>query len=136
MHSAGMIYGYTRVSTDEQDLAIQLDKLRVAGCENAFHHKEGRSGPIGCRGSSRVLVYRSFGWRVVRRTRRRARGRARLLAPVVAVATARVPAAWCRELNDVGLECSLRSAQGGTPKFMDHQHEVWFAPMFAVPGRE
>jgi DNA invertase Pin-like site-specific DNA recombinase len=35
-----MIYGYTRVSTDAQDLAIQLELLRAAGCEKVFHDKE------------------------------------------------------------------------------------------------
>src|SRR3954471_22177755 len=38
-----MIYGYARVSTDTQDLAIQLELLRAAGCEKVFHDKVARS---------------------------------------------------------------------------------------------
>ncbi|KXG87592.1 recombinase family protein [Agrobacterium bohemicum] len=37
-----MIYGYARVSTEAQDLAYQLERLRKAGCECVFHEK--RSG--------------------------------------------------------------------------------------------
>jgi DNA invertase Pin-like site-specific DNA recombinase len=39
MHNAGMIYGYARVSTDAQDLTIQLAQLKTAGCEKTFREK-------------------------------------------------------------------------------------------------
>ena len=34
-----MLIGYARVSTQEQDLALQLDALQVAGCERVFREQ-------------------------------------------------------------------------------------------------
>ena len=34
-----MLVGYARVSTQEQDLALQLDALQTAGCSRVFEEK-------------------------------------------------------------------------------------------------
>ena len=39
MQNAGMIYGYARVSTDQQDLANQLAQLEAAGCGKIYREK-------------------------------------------------------------------------------------------------
>ncbi len=42
-HNAGMKYGYARVSTDDQNTAMQLTALKRAGCKKIFKD-EGLSG--------------------------------------------------------------------------------------------
>jgi DNA invertase Pin-like site-specific DNA recombinase len=40
-----MLVGYARVSTQEQDLALQLDALQTAGCERVFEEKASGAQP-------------------------------------------------------------------------------------------
>ncbi|MDA8521356.1 recombinase family protein [Acidovorax sp. NCPPB 4044] len=51
-----MIYGYARVSTQEQDTALQLDALSKAGCEMVFEEKASGASRRGRRELARCLA--------------------------------------------------------------------------------
>jgi hypothetical protein len=49
----GVIYGYARVSTDNQSVGAQVEQLRAAGCENVF-----RERTSGARGTDQAQLRR------------------------------------------------------------------------------
>ena len=44
----GNIYGYARVSTNDQDLSLQLDDLKKAGCSKIF---------VSVKTSTRAIIF-------------------------------------------------------------------------------
>jgi DNA invertase Pin-like site-specific DNA recombinase len=47
MSDVATVYGYARVSTREQDLTIQREALRAAGCTKVYAEKMSGADPIG-----------------------------------------------------------------------------------------
>ena len=57
-------YGYARVSTEDQDLTVQLEKLKAAGCDIVRAEKalgKGASAIARELGIGRASVYRVLG---------------------------------------------------------------------------
>jgi DNA invertase Pin-like site-specific DNA recombinase len=52
-----MKIGYARVSTDEQNLDLQLQALAAAGCETAFISDKGGSLPTYGRKDGKKLIH-------------------------------------------------------------------------------
>jgi hypothetical protein len=53
----GMLIGYARVSTIEQNVNLQIDKLKNIGRERNFHDKvSGANRTVGIAGSIRVFA--------------------------------------------------------------------------------
>lgn len=45
MGGVGQLIGYARASKDDQDLSLQLDALKKAGCQQIYSEEVARSGP-------------------------------------------------------------------------------------------